>query len=359
MAIRKVGDCRILGPLGKGGMAQVYRGISETLQREVAIKELSSDAAKNEEAVSRFRRESLALAGFRHQHIVTLYDLIEKNDGLYMIMELVDGPTLYELIKESPLPSEAVAVIGLQLASALEHAHFHKVIHRDLKPANVMINSWGDTKLMDFGIAQREEFNRLTQTGMTVGTPSYMSPEQIAGGSVDARSDVYSMGVMLFEALAGKRPFIGTNPGEVFAKVSTGKREKLSNMAPKASKELIKVIEKAMALLPEKRFADATALRRAFEQLLSRVDQSPSAILVAFLASRKRISETQMLARLSRTDWQELSQLSPQELASVRSSRWGVALLMGAVLGAAGAYVEHWWPTVKTLADSLVRSVTK
>src|SRR3989338_7079859 len=116
MAIRKVGDCRILGPLGKGGMAQVYRGVHEGLQREVAIKELAPDAAKSAEQLSRFKRESMALAGFRHQHI----------------------PTLCDLIKEAARPAEAVAVIGLQLASALEHAHFHRVVHRDLKPANVM-----------------------------------------------------------------------------------------------------------------------------------------------------------------------------------------------------------------------------
>ena len=176
----------------------------------------------------------MALAGFRHQHIVTLYDLIEKNDGWYMVMELVDGPTLADLIKEAPLPPEAVAVLGLQLASALEHAHFHRVVHRDLKPGNVMLSTWGDVKLMDFGIVQTAELERLTQTGMAVGTPAYMSPEQVTGATVDPRSDLYSLGVVLYEALSGKRPYTGTNPGEVFAKVTTGRREALKKAAPKA-----------------------------------------------------------------------------------------------------------------------------
>ncbi|MFO0593663.1 MAG: serine/threonine-protein kinase [Myxococcaceae bacterium] len=344
MAIRKVGDCRILGPLGKGGMAQVYRGVHESLQREVAIKELSPDAAKNAESLSRFKRESMALAGFHHQHIVTLYDLIEKNDGLYMIMELVDGPTLHELIKEAALPADAVAIVGLQLASALEHAHFHRVVHRDLKPGNVMINSWGEVKLMDFGIAQQEDLDRLTKTGMAVGTPAYMSPEQITGGQVDARSDLYSLGVMLFEALSGARPFTGANPGEVFAKVTTGKREKLARVAPKAPKDLVKVIERAMSLEPKDRYPDATSLRRAFEELLTRLDSSPSTVLVAFLRSRKRLTDTEALARLSKADLTQLSQLSPAELAVVKKPRWGMAVVFGGLLGAAIASFEQWWP---------------
>jgi serine/threonine-protein kinase len=356
MAIRKVGDCRILGPLGKGGMAQVYRGLHEGLQREVAIKELAPDAAKSTEQLSRFKRESMALAGFRHQHIVTLYDLVEKNDGLYMVMELVDGPTLGELIKEAPLPADAVAVIGLQLASALEHAHFHRVVHRDLKPGNVMINSWGDVKLMDFGIAQQEDLDRLTKTGMAVGTPSYMSPEQVMGGMVDPRSDIYSLGVMLYEALAGKRPFTGANPGEVFAKVTTGKKDKLVKAAPKVPKALAEVIEKAMALKPEDRYPDATALRRAFERLLARLDRSPSAVLVAFLRARKRLTESEALARLSHTELTQLSQLSPQELAAVRGPRWGLALVFGVLLGVAIASFGGWWPRVQELLSQTYKA---
>lgn len=356
MAIRKVGDCRILGPLGKGGMAQVYRGLHEGLQREVAIKELDPATAKNVEQLSRFKREAMALAGFRHQHIVTLYDLVEKNDGLYMVMELVDGPTLGELIKEAVLPGDAVAVIGLQLASALEHAHFHRVVHRDLKPGNVMLSSWGDVKLMDFGIAQQEDLDRLTRTGMAVGTPSYMSPEQVTGGPVDPRSDIYSLGVMLYEALAGKRPFTGANPGEVFAKVTTGSHEKLHKAARKAPRSLADVIERAMAREPDKRYQDATALRRAFEALLTRLDRSPSAVLVNFLRSRKRLTESEALARLSRTDLTQLSQLSPQELAVVRRPRWGLALVLGVLLGSAVASSAQWWPRVSQLAQQWLKA---
>src|SRR5262249_39643382 len=156
-----------LGELGRGGMARVYRGLHEALQREVALKELLPDV-RDQEAISRFRREALALAGFRHQHIVTLYDLVEKNDSLFMVMEYVDGPTLAELLRGGPLPAEIAAVMGLQLSQALEHAHFRRIIHRDLKPANVMVTRTGEVKLMDFGVAKDEQLEALTREGMAV-----------------------------------------------------------------------------------------------------------------------------------------------------------------------------------------------
>ena len=346
MAIRKVGDCRLLGPLGKGGMATVYRGLHEGLQREVAIKELSPEAAKSQEAMSRFKREAMALAGFRHQHIVTLYDLIEKNDGWYMVMELVDGPTLAELIKEAPLPPDVVAVLGLQLASALEHAHFHRVVHRDIKPGNVMLSTWGDAKLMDFGIVQTDDLARLTQAGMAVGTPAYMSPEQVTGAAVDARSDLYSLGVVLYEALSGQRPYTGATPGEVFARVTTGRRAALKKVAPKTPRVLRDVVERAMAVKAEERYPDATALRRAFEALLAGLESSPSAVLVNFLRQRNRITESDALARLSGTQLTQLSQLSPAELAAVRRPRWGLSLLAGTLVGVVVSAREWWWPRV-------------
>jgi len=176
-----------------------------------------------------------------------------------------------------------------------------------------------------------------------------MSPEQVTGGAVDPRSDVYSLGVMLYEALAGKRPFTGANPGEVFAKLTTGKKEKLVRAAPKVPKALAQVIEKAMSLKPDDRYADATALRRAFEALLARLDRSPSSLLVAFLRARKRLTESEALARLSHTELTQLSQLSPQELATVRGPRWGLALLGGVALGVAIASFDGWWPRLLSL----------
>jgi eukaryotic-like serine/threonine-protein kinase len=349
MAIRKVGDCKLLGPIGKGGMATVYRALHEPLQREVALKELPKERAADQEAFARFKREAMALAQFRHQHIVTLYDLVEKNESHYMVMELVDGPTLYELVKTGAFPPEVVAAIGLQLSSALEHAHFHKVVHRDLKPQNVMLSSWGDIKLTDFGISHNEDLARLTKTGMAVGTPSYMSPEQIAGETVDARSDVYSLGALLYELLSGTRPFAGADAGEVFSKVVQGKKVPLKKAAPKAPRVLIEIIERCMQVRIARRFADATQVRKQFESCLLRVEQSPSALLVTFLRNRKLLSESEALERLSRDDLESMSQLSPAELAVVKGRPWGRALVAGTALGTAIALRENWWPYIARL----------
>lgn len=334
----------------------MYRGVHETLQREVAIKELSADSAKDQEKMSRYRREAMALANFHHQHIVTLYDFIEKNDAWYMVMELVEGPTLAELIKESPLPASVVTVIALHMAQALEHAHFQKVVHRDLKPGNIMLSKNGETKLMDFGIAQNDDLDRLTKAGLTVGTPAYMSPEQISGAPVDVRSDVYSLGVVLYEALSGKKPFVGSNAGEVFAKVTIGKRESLKKVAPDTPRPLRRIIDQMMALNVRDRFTDATALRHALEPLLGALGKPPSALLVNFLRSRQRITESEALARLSRTDLAELSQLTPAQLTTVPRSRWGVALTFGALLGVAGgATIERWFPWIRSWLKTLIR----
>lgn len=353
MAIRKVGDCRLLGPLGKGGMAQVHRAVHESLQREVAVKELTPEAAKDLEKMSRFKREAMVLAGFHHQHIVTLYDLIEKNDGWYMVMELVDGPTLSELIKEAPLPPAIVTVVALQIAQALEHAHFRRVVHRDLKPSNIMLTRQGETKLMDFGIAQPEDLDRLTKTGLAVGTPAYMSPEQITGAVVDARSDLYSLGVLLAEALAGKKPFTGANAGEVFAKVTQGKWESLKKTAPMTPKPLRLIVERLMQKDPAKRFQDATALRHALEPLIAGFEKPPGALVVGFLKDRQRITESEALAQLSQTDLSAMSQLSPAELASVHGARWGRGLVLGVVVGVGAALsIDRWWPVLEAWARS-------
>jgi serine/threonine-protein kinase len=326
-------------------MAEVYRGLHETLQREVAIKVLPALSAASPEVLSRFKREALALAAFRHQNIVTLYDLIEKNDGWYLVMELVDGPTLLELIKEKPLPPEVVAVVGLQLCRALEHAHFQRVVHRDLKPANVMISRRGETKLMDFGIAQNEDLERLTQVGQVVGTPSYMSPEQISGAQVDPRSDLFSLGVVLYEALSGTKPFTGATVGEVFSRVVGGKHQPLRRAAPHSPRALNEAIGSLMANEPGKRFPDATRARRAFEQLVDTLDRSPEAVLVGFLRAREKISESEALLRLSRT---ELTS-SGAALMAPRRAPWTLSLVVGTVLGFLLSTSPHWWPPVGAL----------
>ncbi len=350
---RKVGDYRVLGELGRGGMAVVYRGQHEQLQREAALKELPPEGQKDKETLSRFHREALALAKFRHQNIVTIYDMVVKDNGsLFMVMELVDGPTLQELIKDGPLPADVAAVVGARIASALDHAHFRHIIHRDLKPSNVMLTKAGEVKLMDFGIAKDVDLVALTQTGMAVGTPAYMSPEQVTGATLDPRTDIFSLGVLLYEALTGARPFQGKSAGEVFAKIRDGKYTPLNKAAPHVPKPLASIVKRALEVKPESRFPDAAAMRRELDLFLAReVKVSHPALLVSFLKDRQRLTESEALVHLSQA---ELSILKAG--AAERKSRTGLGKLkwiavaaVAAAAAATGVYVtqDQWAPVVE------------
>jgi serine/threonine-protein kinase len=331
-------------------MATVYRAVHETLQREVAIKELTADSMRDREAQSRFRREALALANFRHQNIVTLYDLVEKNDALYMIMEYVDGPTLQQLLKEGPLPPDVVAIIGARVASALDHAHFSRIIHRDIKPANVMLTKTGEVKLMDFGIAKDEGMEALTKEGIAIGTPSYMSPEQVTGAALDGRTDMFSLGVVMYECLTGVRPFTGATAGEVFARIRDGKAKPVSKVAPHVPPPLELVIRRCMKVKIDQRYFDAAELRRDLEMHLARqVSISHQAMMVAFLRHRNKITETEALARLTSHEMEFVETFSK---LSRRGGFGWLGWLAAAVtaVGAAMYLAQQWWiPLVQRL----------
>ncbi len=349
---RKIGAYRILGEIGRGGMALVYRGVHELLQREVAIKELLPDGQRDKETLSRFRREALALAAFRHQNIVTLYDLVEKNESLYMVMELVDGPTLQELLRDGPLPPDVAAVLGARLASALDHAHFNRIIHRDIKPSNIMITRAGEVKLMDFGIAKDEQLETLTKEGIAIGTPSYMSPEQVTGSPLDPRTDIFSLGVVLYECLSGARPFVGATAGEVFAKIRDGKYSPLSKIAPHVPRPLQAVVHKAMKNRLEDRYFDAAEMRRDLEAYLSReVKMSHSALLLAFLRHRNKVSEVEALAHLSAKELSFAESFDrPQPSSGAGKLLWRIAV--AAAVGVALYFTQGLW---LPMLQSLVR----
>ena len=204
-----IGKYRLLAPLGRGGMGTVYRAVDETLDREVAIKVLSPDLADSD-IVQRFRSEALALARLNHRDIATIYELYRSGSDLLMVMEYVRGETLDKLLERTPqLPLEQAVSIVNRLLGALEHAHHAGIVHRDLKPANVMMAEDGAIKIMDFGIARVVGTDHGTKDGFLIGTPAYMSPEQVLGHEVDGRSDLYSVGVMLYRFLTGALPVTG------------------------------------------------------------------------------------------------------------------------------------------------------
>lgn len=351
---RKIGPYRIEGELGRGGMARVYKGTHESLERHAAIKELLPEAIRDKETQARFNREARALATFRHQNIVTVYDLIEKNDQVFLVMEFVEGPSLLELLRDGPIPSDVVAVLAMQLAAGLDHAHFNRVIHRDLKPANVMITKTGEVKLMDFGIAKDESVDSLTKEGIAIGTPSYMSPEQVTGQKVDPRTDIFSLGVVMYEMLSGEKPFVGKTTGEVFSKIRDGKFKPIAKAAPRTPKALQDIVRKAMAGPVDKRYFDANSMLRELEQYLARtIKMSPSALLVAFLKMRGKISEIEALQHVTSLQLSIVEDLeSDKSIANKalgrtgRRWRWALATVVAA---GTALYLSHpqWLPLLR------------
>lgn len=278
------GRYRIIEKIGQGGMGQVYRGLDEQLQRVVALKELLPEFQGELDLKSRFRREALALAAFHHQNIVTLHDLVDEDSSLFMIMEFVEGRCLIDLLESGSFPVNVVTAVGSGIASALAHAHQHGVIHRDLKPSNVMIANTGEVKLMDFGISKDFRLATLTKKGETVGTPAYMSPEQTSGGRVDARTDIFSLGILLYESLTGQRPFYGTDPNELFESIRSGKYIPLSQAASHVPKELSNIIKRSLQVAPSKRFPNAATMQHELALFLAnRVQASHVALLASFL----------------------------------------------------------------------------
>ena len=207
MVGKTLGKYRIIEKIGRGGMGVVYRGVDETLDRQVAIKAISPDLVEDD-LVRRFRAEAVTLAKVNHQNIATVYELFRDEDRLLMVMELVSGQTFEQLIEQTgPMSVERAASLTGQILDALGHAHRAGIVHRDLKPANLMLTDSGIVKVMDFGIARVSGTERMTSDGFMVGTPAYMAPEQVRGEDVDGRTDLYAVGVVFYRLLTGKLPF--------------------------------------------------------------------------------------------------------------------------------------------------------
>ena len=205
---KRIGNYKIIHELGQGGMATVYLGVQVSLERKVAIKELMPSLVNDEEMVERFKREARSAASLTHEGIVSVYDFWKDKNSLYLVMEYLEGKNLEQILEEmGPLPISAAAMIAARVADALHYSHQREIIHRDVKPSNIFITRRGEVKLTDFGIAYTPQEPTLTQKGMAIGTPAYMSPEQIKGQKPDQRSDIFSLGVVLYELATGTAPF--------------------------------------------------------------------------------------------------------------------------------------------------------
>ena len=262
---------RIEEKLGEGGVGEVFRAVDLGLDRSVAIKRLRPELTARTQLVSRFRTEARTLARLNHPNIATLYSLVEDELGLLMVMEFVEGETLAKILRTKPgLPLERSLPLFFQALDGLGYAHERGIIHRDIKGSNLMVKSCGTLKVMDFGIARMLGSQRMTQMGQLVGTPEFMSPEQIRGEETDARSDIYSLGILLYALLSGRMPFAAQSSFDLMKAHVDAPPPPLAKLAPHLPAGLEPVLERSLEKDPALRYETTAEFRAALDPFVPR-----------------------------------------------------------------------------------------
>jgi serine/threonine protein kinase len=279
---------RITSKLGAGGMGEVFLAQDTRLERKAAIKFLPAEVAADPERRKRFLNEAKAASALNHPHVCIVYDVGETDDGLLFIaMEFVEGQPLDALLKQGPLAISRVVEIAVQVADALDAAHASRIVHRDIKPANISLNERGQVKVLDFGLAKRIPHGtglggvtqdlQQTQQGQVLGTPSYMSPEQALGKDLDHRTDIFSMGVVLYELTTGQRPFSGASFAEIVNKIVNAQPPAIARLNYDVPPELERITLKCLQKSPERRYQSARELMVDLKDLGRELDAGPEA----------------------------------------------------------------------------------
>jgi eukaryotic-like serine/threonine-protein kinase len=276
---QRFGRYRVLAELGQGAMGIVYRAEDPELGRVVAIKTIALSGTAQEQDVhqARFRQEARAAGAVSHPAIVTIYDVGREGDLAFIAMELVEGRELRQLIREGALPATRALEIAALVADGLGYAHERGVIHRDIKPGNIMVLPDGRVKIMDFGIARLQESDVKTQSGVLLGSPQYMSPEQVAGHRLDGRADVFSLGVVLYEMLTGVKPFDATDLTQLLFWVVNLPHKPPSERNPFLPPVIDYIVARALKKNPEERYATAAEFARDLRDSIPEVVEAASA----------------------------------------------------------------------------------
>ncbi len=260
-----LGPYELVARLGAGGMGEVWRAKDSRLGRGVAIKVIAERLAGDEQTRARLQREARSVSALNHPNICSLFDIGSDGGWDYLVMEFVEGETLARTLLSGPMPIQTILTLGAQIVEAVQEAHILGITHRDLKPANIMVTPRGRVKVLDFGLATRAEAQHDASTavhsnpGMMIGTLAYMSPEQASGATLDHRSDIFSIGVVLYEMTTGTKPFDGT-PAQIGAKLLMGRAKPVQDERPDVPPRLARLIERCMARMPEDRFPTAAAV---------------------------------------------------------------------------------------------------
>jgi serine/threonine protein kinase/tetratricopeptide (TPR) repeat protein len=272
---QSISHYKILEKLGEGGMGVVYKAEDTRLRRSVALKFLPPDLTRESEAKERFIKEAQAAAALNHSNICTIYEINESDDRIFIAMEYLEGQDLKDRITSGPMKLSEVIGIGTQVAEGLREAHEKNIVHRDIKPANIMITAKGQTKVMDFGLAKLGGQTKITREGTTLGTVSYMSPEQARGDEVDHRSDIWSLGIVLYETVTGKPPFKGEYEQAVMYSIMNDDPEPLTGLRTGVPLEFERIILKCIEKNPAERYQTATDLLADFHHL-QRITAAPA-----------------------------------------------------------------------------------
>lgn len=268
---RTISHYRITDKLGTGGMGVVYEAEDLRLRRRVALKFLPDELASDPDAVRRFRREAETIAALSHAHICAVYEIDEHDGRAFIVMECVDGINLKTYMSRRTLTTAQIAEISLQIASALEAAHARGIVHRDIKPGNLLVSETGEVKVLDFGLARRfrtSDTDELgvegsTMPGRPIGTANYMAPERILQLPLDPRSDLFSLGVVMYEMATGRLPFAGASPSETVSNVLDKDPIALTTLAPQHPKRLEAIVHRLLAKKAGDRYGSASELLAA------------------------------------------------------------------------------------------------
>jgi hypothetical protein len=328
----KIGKFELLAELGKGGMGVVYEALDPALDRRVALKTITAALLSSGESLERFKREARAAAKLQHPNIVTIYELGEDEGTLYIAMELLAGSDLSQVLGHPPLPSVARRLdVAIDVCRGLDYAHKNGVVHRDVKPANIRILPDDTVKIVDFGIARLGD-STMTQTGMVLGTPSYLAPEVLAGGRVDHRADMWAVGVVLYEMLAGKRPFSSPTFMSLAYKIVHEPLPPITQAAPSVPTDVAEVVSRALQKAPGDRFVDLAEMAAALSACVGRAAPGEPTLDLGTRELRFRQHLEAARARLRGADLEGALQAARRAQA-LMPARTDVVSLLGEIEG--------------------------